>query len=89
MFFWHFLCKYVTNYILLYDQKSYDKNIGRKIELLEKQNAILQAQLNEQRILNQQINEMPKTMNDSLSMNGMTKNEQPSQDVEELPAVLR
>lgn len=49
---------------------------NRIIELLEEQNTILREQLNEQKIINQQIFEMLKTLNLSLQVNSMAQNKQ-------------
>jgi hypothetical protein len=46
---------------------------NRVIELLEKQNAILQAQLNEQRMLNQQMYEMIRAMSVALNINSVVQ----------------
>lgn len=46
---------------------------NKVIELLEKQNAILQAQLNEQRMLNQQMYEMLKAMSVALNINNVAQ----------------
>ena len=60
---------------------------NKVIELLEKQNAILQAQLNEQRMLNQQMYEMLKAMSVALNINNVAqKTPEPE---EELPIVFR
>lgn len=60
---------------------------NKVIELLEKQNAILQAQLNEQRMLNQQMYEMLKAMSVALNINSVAqKTPEPE---EELPIAFR
>lgn len=60
---------------------------NKVIELLEKQNAILQAQLNEQRMLNQQMYEMLKAMSVALNINNVEqKTPEPE---EELPIAFR
>lgn len=60
---------------------------NKVIELLEKQNAILQAQLNEQRMLNQQMCEMLKAMSVALNINNVAqKTPEPE---EELPIAFR
>ena len=55
---------------------------NKVIELLEKQNAILQAQLNEQRMLNQQMYEMLKAMSVALNINNVAQ--KPPEPEEEL-----
>ena len=60
---------------------------NKVIELLEKQNIILQAQLNEQRMLNQQMYEMLKAMSVALNINNVAqKTPEPE---EELPIDFR
>lgn len=60
---------------------------NKVIELLEKQNAILQAQLNEQRMLNQQMYEMLKAMSVALNINNVAqKTPEPE---EKLPIAFR
>ena len=60
---------------------------NKVIELLEKKNAILQAQLNEQRMLNQQMYEMLKAMSVALNINNVAqKTPEPE---EELPTAFR
>ena len=60
---------------------------NKVIELLEKQNIILQAQLNEQRMLNQQMYEMLKAMSVALNINNVAqKTPEPE---EKLPIAFR
>ena len=55
---------------------------NKVIELLEKQNIILQAQLNEQRMLNQQMYEMLKAMSVALNINSVVqKTPEPEEQV--------
>lgn len=60
---------------------------NKVIELLEKQNAILQAQLNEQRMLNQQMYEMLKAMSVALNINNVAQ--KAPEPEEELPIAFR
>lgn len=55
---------------------------NRVISLLEEQNAILKAQLAEQKMVNQQMFEMLKMMSAALNLSGMNVNQVPKQEQE-------
>lgn len=55
---------------------------NRVISLLEEQNAILKAQLAEQKMVNQQMFEMLKMMSAALNLSGMNINQVPEQEQE-------
>lgn len=56
---------------------------NRVISLLEEQNAILKAQLAEQKMVNQQMFEMLKMMSAALNLSGMNVNQVPEQQEQE------
>ena len=56
---------------------------NRVVSLLEEQNAILKAQLAEQKMVNQQMFEMLKMMSAALNLSGMNVNQVPEQQEQE------
>lgn len=56
---------------------------NRVISLLEEQNAILKAQLAEQKMVNQQMFEMLKMMSAALNLSGMNVKQVPEQQEQE------